>query len=64
MYLSSEVDLSEGQIYCLGTYDTLSKIGRKSANLSAQGVVEWRLIVQRTQVCEGQCYDSTISIVM
>ena len=40
----------KGQLYCCGAYDTLSEIDRKSANLSAQGIVEWRLIVQRTHV--------------
>ena len=42
----------EGQLYYCGAYDTLSEIGRKSANLFAQGEeVEWRLIVQRTHAC-------------
>ena len=37
------------KLYCYGAYDTLSEIGRESADLSDQGVeVKWRLIVQRT----------------
>ena len=62
MYLGSKVDVYTGmqnltaseykQCDCLGTYDTLSKIGNRKPEFVCRGAeVELRLIVLRTCTC-------------
>ena len=57
----------KGPLYCRGAYDALSEMGRKSANLFAQGVEgKWRLIVQRTHACGAmlQFYNQHFDIIV